>query len=155
MTAKKRTKAAPKEDVNKAYAALQTEYNRVMDVNRRCAHENAVLRSKIFEKKSANQNQVGGNHYTKQRIQTWDFVTENNIPFLEGMVIKYVSRWREKGGVKDLEKAKHTVEKLIENETKDRTEEERQLDKRNRHAANYGMGFPQGIQTVFGIKNDK
>jgi hypothetical protein len=57
-------------------------------------------------------NQVGGDHYQKP-IQVWDFVVANKIGFLEGNVIKYVERWERKDGLKDLEKAKSYVEKLI------------------------------------------
>lgn len=64
---------------------------------------------------SANDTQVGGAHYRDKKIQTWDYITENHIPYLEGCVIKYVSRWRDKGGVEDLRKAQHYLEKLIEN----------------------------------------
>jgi hypothetical protein len=39
---------------------------------------------------------------------------QNEIPYLEACVIKYVSRWKEKGGVEDLRKAQHYLEKLIE-----------------------------------------
>ena len=63
---------------------------------------------------SANQNQVGGSHYALKPIQTWDYIVANNIGYLEGNVIKYVSRWRQKGGVEDLRKAAHYLEKLIE-----------------------------------------
>lgn len=63
---------------------------------------------------SANQKQVSGVHYKDKAIQPWDFISANNIPYLEGNVIKYVSRWREKNGISDLEKAKHYLEKLIE-----------------------------------------
>lgn len=66
---------------------------------------------------SANDVQHGGQHYKKQAIQVWDYVTANNIPYLEGNVIRYISRWRDKGGLQDLLKAKHYVEKLIELET--------------------------------------
>lgn len=59
--------------------------------------------------------QVSGTHYQKQAIQVWDYITSNGIPYLEGNAIKYLSRWRDKGGVEDLLKAKHYVEKLIEN----------------------------------------
>ena len=65
---------------------------------------------------SANDTQVAGTHYSDQVIQVWDYVTINNIPYLEGNVIRYISRWRAKGGLQDLLKAKHYVEKLIENE---------------------------------------
>lgn len=63
---------------------------------------------------SANETQVGGAHYKDKKIQTWDYISQNNIPYLEGCVIKYVSRWRDKGGVEDLRKAQHYLEKLIE-----------------------------------------
>jgi len=64
--------------------------------------------------------QVGGDHYKKMKIQPIEYIHANSIPFPEGCVIKYVSRWREKGGVKDLEKAKHFIELLIELETKEK-----------------------------------
>ena len=32
----------------------------------------------------------------------------------EGCAIKYLSRWREKGGLQDLKKARHYLDKLIE-----------------------------------------
>lgn len=62
--------------------------------------------------------QVDGDHYKSLKIQPVEFIHANNIPYLEGNVIKYVSRWRSKGGVKDLEKAKHYIDLLIELEGK-------------------------------------
>jgi len=62
----------------------------------------------------ANSHQVGGSHYQKQTIQHWDYVLANDIPYLEAQVIKYVSRWRDKNGVQDLEKARHFLDKLIQ-----------------------------------------
>jgi hypothetical protein len=61
----------------------------------------------------ANKRQCGGTHY-KSPIEVWDFVLANDIGFMEGNVIKYVTRWREKGGIEDLKKAQHYLEKLIE-----------------------------------------
>ena len=63
---------------------------------------------------SANNQQVGGNHYSAKAVQPWDYITSNNLGYLEGNVVKYVSRWKEKNGVEDLYKAKHYLEKLIE-----------------------------------------
>jgi len=63
---------------------------------------------------SANDTQVGLAHYKKFKIQTWDYIVQNEIPYLEGAVIKYVSRWRDKGGIEDLRKAAHYIQKLIE-----------------------------------------
>lgn len=62
-------------------------------------------------------NDHGPGHYKDKPIQVWDYVVSNNLGYLEGNVIKYVSRWRQKGGVEDLRKAKHYIEKLIEMET--------------------------------------
>ena len=65
------------------------------------------------ENMSANDTQVGGDHYQK-KIQTWDYIVQNEIPYLEGCAIKYLSRWRDKGGIEDLRKAAHYIQKLIE-----------------------------------------
>ena len=58
--------------------------------------------------------QVGGSHYKKYKIQPIEFIVKNNIGFVEGNIIKYVLRFKEKGGVQDLEKAKHYIELLID-----------------------------------------
>jgi hypothetical protein len=63
---------------------------------------------------SANKKQVGGNHYLKYKIQPVEFIIKNNIGFVEGNIIKYVLRFKEKGGVQDLLKAKHYIELLID-----------------------------------------
>ena len=60
--------------------------------------------------------QVGGNHYAKYAIQPTEYIIKNKLNFCEGNVIKYVSRWRDKGGVEDLKKAKHYIDMLIETE---------------------------------------
>ena len=67
-------------------------------------------------KSGALLSQVGGSHYTDMAIQPIEYILANDIPFPEGNVIKYVSRWRAKGGVKDLEKAVHHLKLLIEYE---------------------------------------
>jgi len=67
---------------------------------------------------SALTKQVAGNHYKDLKIQPIEYIHANNLPFAEGSVVKYVSRWRSKGGIKDLEKAKHFIELLIELESR-------------------------------------
>lgn len=62
--------------------------------------------------------QVGGSHYKKLKIQPVEYIMANNIPYMEGNIIKYVTRWRDKAGIQDLEKAKHYIEMLIEQEKK-------------------------------------
>lgn len=66
------------------------------------------------EQSKANAVQIGGQHYQSKAIQPWDYIASNNLGYLEGNVVKYVSRWKEKGGVEDLKKAAHYLAKLIE-----------------------------------------
>lgn len=56
--------------------------------------------------------QVGGLHYKKYKIQPIEYIHANNIPFIEGSIIKYVTRHKDKGKVEDLLKAKHLIEIL-------------------------------------------
>jgi hypothetical protein len=62
--------------------------------------------------------QIGGKHYRGLAIQPVEFLHANNVPFIEGNCIKYLMRWREKGGIQDLEKVKHYIDLLIELEAK-------------------------------------
>lgn len=62
---------------------------------------------------SANDMQVGGDHY-QMPIEPWDFAIANNLGYLEGNIVKYVTRYKRKGGIEDLQKARHYIEKLIE-----------------------------------------
>jgi Protein of unknwon function (DUF3310) len=61
-----------------------------------------------------NSRQVGGDHYKGKSVQPWDFIAANGLGFFEGNVVKYVTRWKDKGGVQDLHKARHYLDKLIE-----------------------------------------
>jgi len=60
--------------------------------------------------------QVDGNHYQKLVIQPMQYSMLNNLDACQHTVIKYVTRFRDKGGIKDLEKAKHCIDMLIEYE---------------------------------------
>lgn len=62
------------------------------------------------------EHQEGGSHYKKMAIQPIDFIYFNDIPFIEGNIIKYILRHRKKNGLEDLKKAKHYLEILIEKE---------------------------------------
>ena len=64
--------------------------------------------------KSANEVQVGGEHYKSKDIQPWDAIHAWGLGFFSGNVVKYVARHREKNGVEDLKKARHYLDKLIE-----------------------------------------
>jgi hypothetical protein len=62
----------------------------------------------------ANDVQVAGTHYKDKAIQPWDYIIANKLGYLEGNIVKYISRWEVKGGVDDLKKAQHYLAKLIE-----------------------------------------
>jgi hypothetical protein len=63
---------------------------------------------------SALDTQEGGAHYKNRTIQPVEYIHANNLPFIEGSVVKYITRWRDKGGVEDLKKIKHYIDLLIE-----------------------------------------
>lgn len=70
-------------------------------------------------KMGANERQVGGEHYTRLEIQPWDAMESwmddmEFEGFLRGNIIKYLARYKDKGGLEDLRKARHYLEKLIE-----------------------------------------
>lgn len=58
--------------------------------------------------------QVGGGHYKDLAIQPVEFITKNEIPFLEGNAIKYVVRHKAKGGAADVRKAIHYLELILQ-----------------------------------------
>ena len=62
----------------------------------------------------AKEIQVGGNHYKDLKIQPIEYIHANGLNFLEGNVVKYITRHRKKNGKQDLEKAKHYIDLLIE-----------------------------------------
>lgn len=64
--------------------------------------------------------QVDGTHYQKLKIQPIQYILENKIGYCEGNIIKYVSRWREKGGISDLRKVIQYAEFLIAQELSER-----------------------------------
>jgi hypothetical protein len=51
-------------------------------------------------------------HYD-MKIQPIEYIMANGLGFCEGNIVKYVSRYKEKGGIYDLRKAKHYIELLI------------------------------------------
>jgi hypothetical protein len=65
--------------------------------------------------------QVAGSHYKDKPIQPVEYISANNLNFLEGCVVKRITRWREKPVEKrfdDLHKIKHEIDLLIEMESK-------------------------------------
>lgn len=75
-------------------------------------------RSLEMLKASALKEQIGGNHYKNLRIQPMEYSMENNLNACQHTIIKYVTRYKDKGGIQDLEKAKHCIDLLIEFENR-------------------------------------
>lgn len=55
-------------------------------------------------------------HYQGKTIEPIDLIDSLNLGFYEGNIVKYVSRWRRKGGLEDLKKAQFYLERLIKKE---------------------------------------
>ena len=66
------------------------------------------------EHTTALDHQEGGNHYKDLPIQPVEYITKNNIPYLAGNVIKYVTRHASKNGREDLLKARHYIDLMLE-----------------------------------------
>jgi hypothetical protein len=64
--------------------------------------------------KKHSDKQIGGGHYKHMKIQPTEFIAANDIPFIEGNVIKYVCRHAHKNGKEDVLKAIHYLNLLIE-----------------------------------------
>ena len=64
--------------------------------------------------KKHSDKQIGGEHYKHMKIQPTEFIAANDIPFIEGNVIKYVCRHAHKNGKEDVLKAIHYLNLLIE-----------------------------------------
>ena len=97
-------------DMVAAQAAVQAEMDR--------AAKRAVPAEVATATDSPRTMQVGGDHYTAMPVQPFEYITANGIGFGEGCAIKYLSRWRSKGGVEDLRKARHFIDMLIDWETR-------------------------------------
>lgn len=98
---------------NEEFDANQVNVNRGWEYLQRAQYE--------LDKRATNQFredplhiQVGGSHYKTMRIQPLEFCVANKLGPCESAIVKYISRWREKGGYEDLRKIKHYVDLLIE-----------------------------------------
>ena len=71
---------------------------------------------------SAYKKQIGGNHYSKFKVQPSKFINDNKLLFAEGNAIKYICRHTHKGGKQDLLKAKHHIDMIIERDYEEKKE---------------------------------
>jgi hypothetical protein len=90
--------------------------------------EKKVIEEMAKESMGANSRQEGGRHYKKvatpcphcgQKIEHWDLAWAASWDFFQYNITKYLFRWRHKGGVLDLKKAAHHLQKYIEVATRE------------------------------------
>ena len=65
-------------------------------------------------KQTALDVQVEGNHYKTMKVQPVEFIHANSVPYMEGNVIKYISRHKSKNGAADVRKALHYCQLILE-----------------------------------------
>jgi hypothetical protein len=58
--------------------------------------------------------QIAGDHYKKLKIQPIEFIMANELGFIEGNIIKYATRHKDKGGIHDVKKIIHYAQLLID-----------------------------------------
>lgn len=63
---------------------------------------------------SENEEQIGGTHYQGHDVQHWDYAYARGFDCFQYIITKWVERWRKKGGIQDLYKARHAINKYIE-----------------------------------------
>ena len=59
-------------------------------------------------------NNISPSYYQKGSVEVTDYITSNEMSFIEGNIIKYVTRYKDKSGIQDLRKARWYLDKLIE-----------------------------------------
>lgn len=64
----------------------------------------------------ATDKQIGGTHYKAYEIQPVEFAMRNKLDLCQANIVKYTVRFRDKGGLEDLLKARHYIDLLIEYE---------------------------------------
>lgn len=69
--------------------------------------------------------QVGGSHYKGLAIQPMRYSMLNGLNACQHTAIKYITRYRDKGGIEDLKKAIHCIELLIQFELEEQQQKER------------------------------
>jgi hypothetical protein len=68
----------------------------------------------IRESVKGKSRQVGGNHYIDFKIMPIEYISKNKLDFLEGNIVKYISRHRKKNGAEDIRKVIHYAELILE-----------------------------------------
>jgi len=68
--------------------------------------------------------QVGGEHYKQMKIQPVEYIHANNLSFLEGNVVKYITRHKTKNKAQDIRKVIHYAQLILQLEYNETYEQE-------------------------------
>lgn len=68
--------------------------------------------------------QVGGGHYKDMKIQPVEYIHANNLSFLEGNVVKYITRHKTKNKAQDIRKIIHYCTLILQLEYNETYEQE-------------------------------
>ncbi len=60
------------------------------------------------------EDKINPNHYKQGNIEVIEFILDQQFNYLEGNIIKYVSRYKTKNGIEDLKKAQWYLKELID-----------------------------------------
>ena len=81
---------------------------------RRNQEENLIKGTYEYEYGKPSEKQIGGSHYKDCAIQPVDYIVENKLDFLEGNMVKYITRHKTKNGIEDIRKVIHYAELILE-----------------------------------------
>ena len=97
--------------------------------------------------------QIGGEHYKSMAIQPMEYSMANKLDACQHTIIKYVTRFRDKGGIQDLEKAKHCIDLLIHFDRQAATVKE-SLTVHPVHPATFDHADPADVDIASAIDDD-
>ena len=84
---------------------------------KKTVQEHSAFKKTNLKELGAKSKQIGGNHYKDCKIQPIEYIVGNDLTFCEGNAVKYITRHRRKGeGAKDIQKAIHYLEMILETE---------------------------------------
>jgi hypothetical protein len=72
-----------------------------------CATPQTIKVMSLEEQLKPLNEQVGGDHYKTMKIQPIEYIVANKLGWCEGNIVKYITRWKQKGGAKDIDKVIH------------------------------------------------
>ena len=81
---------------------------------RRKKEEDLLKGTYKYEYDNATDKQIGGSHYKDCVIQPVEYIIKNKLDFLEGNVVKYITRHKTKGQEEDIRKVIHYCELILQ-----------------------------------------